>query len=343
MPKSARTALSLLLTLLLTLMAAPALRAAEVPATMQAATAYAYGAPDTVRIATVATPKPAAGEVLVRVMASSVNPIDWKQLDGSTRDWWPLEFPARLGRDVAGVIAAIGPDVADFEVGDEVMAYLGRATGSFAEYCVVPAAALAARPENMSFTEAAGVPLVGLTAWQALLDTGGLGAAQRVLIHGGAGGVGSAAVQIAKARGAHVIATASARNHEFLRRIGADETIDYRSARFEDVVANVDLVLDTVGGDTLLRSVDVVRPGGTLVTIAGRVPDSRCEARGIRCAAILVESRGDQLDELRRLIESGRYRVHVDGVFQLDEVAAALALNADGHTRGKIVIEIDSR
>ena len=339
MSKSARAVIALLLTVV----CSPPLSANDVPATMRAAVADRYGAPETLRIATLPTPQPAAGEVLIRVAASSVNPIDWKQLEGTTKDWWPLEFPAVLGRDVAGHIAAVGPDVADFEVGDAVMADLGRATGSFAEYCVVPAAAVAPKPQNMSFAEAAGVPLVGLTAWQALLDAGGLSSGQRVLIHGGAGGVGSAAVQIARARGAHVIATASTRNHDFLRQIGADETIDYRSARFEEVVAPVDLVLDTVGGDTLVRSTGVVRPGGTLVTIAGRPPESRCEALAIRCAAILVESRGDQLDELRRLIEAGGYRVHLDGVYPLEQVAAALAENAQGHTRGKIVIDIDAR
>ncbi|HSN72502.1 MAG TPA: NADP-dependent oxidoreductase [Steroidobacteraceae bacterium] len=314
--------------------------AADQPATMRAVVAHDYGEPATLRIEHVAVPRAGAGEVLVRVAASSVNPIDWKQIEGATRAWWPLEFPSIPGRDVAGVIAAVGDGVTGWQVGDPVMAYLGRATGAYAEYVAVPADIVARKPANLSFEESAGVPLVGLTAWQALIDAGALESGQTVLIHGGAGGVGSAAVQIASARGARVIATASSRNHEFLKQIGASQAIDYREVRFEDVVDDVDLVLDTVGGDTLERSVQVVRPGGRLVTIAGRAPDAKCEAAGIACVAILVEPNAAQLDELRSLIEAGRYRVHVAAVYPLEQVADALNQNKQGRTRGKIVLDI---
>jgi NADPH:quinone reductase-like Zn-dependent oxidoreductase len=329
-----------LLTALLVLAAssARAQTCPELPATMKAVQQVAYGGPEGVALREVAVERPAAGEVLVAVHASSVNPIDWMLLDGPGR---PPTLPAKLGLDVAGVVAALGEGVTGWVCGDAVVAYLGqKARGAFAEYVRVPAAQLARKPASLSFVEAGTYPLVALTAWQSLVDLGRIARGERVLVHGGAGGVGSAAVQIAKARGAHVTATASARNHAYLRSLGADAVIDYRTRKFEDEVSDLDLVFDTVGGDTTQRSAKVLREGGRLLSIRGSLPVADCEARRLDCRFHRVRPDANGLAEIGRLVDSGRFRVHVDARYPLAEVGAAMEKNREGHTRGKIAVVV---
>ena len=335
----ARTILALALAALGT--AAHAAECAKVPDTMRAIQLVDYGGPDKLQAATIPVAAPKAGEVLVEVHAASVNPIDWKLREGQGKGWWPLELPAILGRDVSGVVVGVGPGVEGWRCGDEVVAFLGAAPhGGYAEYVPVDVGSLARKPKSLTFTEAGAYPLVAMTAWQATVDAGGVKAGERVLVHGGAGGVGSMAVQIAKARGAHVIATASARNHEYLKSIGVDEAIDYRTQRFEDVVEDVDLVVDTVGGDTLERSPAVVKRGGRIVSVAGRAPQAACEAGGIECKGVRAAPAAESLAEIGRLIDAGKIDVHVDATFPLARAADAQELNREGHTRGKIVLVV---
>jgi NADPH:quinone reductase-like Zn-dependent oxidoreductase len=294
--------------------------------TMQAAVIVAGG----VKIQSVAKPEPAASQVRIQVRAVSVNPVDWKiaARGGSGQI---------AGRDLSGVIDAVGPGVAGWKLGDAVIAV--AANGSYAEYATASTDAIARKPVNLSFEEAAGIPIVGETAWRAVVAVGDVRAGQRILIHGGAGGVGSSAVQIAVARGAYVIATASARNHEFLRSLGAKETIDYNITRFEDVVKDLDMVLNTVDAGTAARSVGIVKPGGILVSVAGATPAAECAAARIRCAET-GRVTGAMLRPVVELAEAGKFRIHIDKQLTLADAARAWEMNRAGHTRGKIILRV---
>lgn len=310
------------------------------PETMRAIRIHEHGGPEVLRYEEAPRPAAAAGEVLVRVHAAGVNPVDWKVVRGGVRDLGrPL--PYIPGYDASGVIAAVGEGVSGWKVGDEVFVYqeLGRG-GAYAEYMAVRAEHVARKPGNVGHVEAAGVPLAALTAWQALFEVADLQPGQTVLIHAAAGGVGTFAGQLAKAKGARVIGTASERNHEFLRSIGADEVIDYRKVRFEDVVKDVDVVLDAVGGETLERSYAVVKKGGIVVTIAGRPAEEKAAASGVRAKWFLVRPDGGQLAEIARMIEAGTVRPVVSEVFPLAEAARAHEQSQAGHTRGKIVLRV---
>jgi alcohol dehydrogenase len=220
-------------------------------------------------------PEPGEGDLLVRVRAASVNPVDYKIRDGGVKVLIPYKFPLTLGNDVAGDVEAIGPGVTKFKVGDAIYSRLDKdRIGAFAEYALVRESAAAKKPASLDYLQAASLPLVGLTSWQALIDLAKLQTGQRVLIHAGSGGVGTFAIQLAKHLGAHVTTTASAKNHELVKSLGADVAIDYKTTRFEDVAKDYDVVLDTQAGDTLLRSFEVVKSGGVVVTIGGR-PDAK--------------------------------------------------------------------
>jgi len=312
--------------------------AASLPATMTAVRIHAFGDASALRVEEVPVPKPQRGELLVRVNAAGVNPVDWKAREGRLGSMMG-EFPVTLGFDVAGSVVSLGDSVEGFEVGDPVYAYLPLSLGGgYAQYARVPASAAAKKPNTIDFDESAGVPLAALTAWQALFEHAELQPGQTVLIHAGAGGVGHFAVQLAKWKGAKVITTASERNHEFLRSLGADEIIDYRATNFWEVVENADVVLDAVGGDTLARSYEVVRPGGILVTIAGRPDPQALEARAIRGKAFLVRPDGKQLAEIGALIDAGTVRPHISDMLPLAEAARAQEMSESGRTRGKIVL-----
>lgn len=279
-------------------------------------------------------PQPGAGEVLIKVRAAGVNPVDWKSA-GNRMGMVP-------GTDVAGVIDTLGSDVTGYKPGDPVMGF-ARSSGSYAEYAVVPVTSLARKPKSLTFEQAAGVPIAGETAYRALHETGGIARGQTVLIHGAAGGVGSAAVQIAKAAGARVIGTASAGNHEFLRSLGADETIDYRSQRFEDLVKNMDLVLNTANAETSARSVAVVKPGGILVSVVTPASPEACAAAKIRCARP-DRQRGapnaDLLENVAELADAGKFKVYVEETFAMADAGKAWEKSRSGHTRGKLVIRV---
>ncbi len=286
-----------------------------------------------VQIRSVAVPTPDRGQVRIRVRAASVNPVDWKVAERGGADGHIA------GRDFAGVIEALGSDTGTWRIGQAVIGVAASGSGSYAEFALASVHAIATKPERMSFEEAAGLPVVAETAWRALVTVANVQRGQQVLIHGGAGGVGSMAVQIAHARGAHVVATASAQHLDFVRSLGADEVIDYRTTRFEDRVKNLDMVLDTVDLDTGLRSLGVLRPNGILVSIVGALPEERCSAARVRCA-VTGTATGAMLPQVAQLADSGRLRVSIEEVLPLAEAAAAWGRNRAGHTRGKIILRI---
>jgi NADPH:quinone reductase-like Zn-dependent oxidoreductase len=281
-------------------------------------------------------PKPGPGEVLIKVRAAGVNPVDWKSAGGRVG-----QVP---GTDVSGVIDTLGDGVTGWQVGEPVLGF-ARQSGSYAEYAVIPASSLARKPKSFSFEQAAGVPIAAETAYRALHEAGGIESGQTVLIHGAAGGVGSAAVQVAKAAGARVIGTASANNREFLESIGVDQVIDYRAQKFEDVVKNVDLVLNTANAETSARSVGVVKQGGTLVSIVGTADANACAAAKIRCARpdrSTGASNADMLAKLGELADAGKFKVYVDAVFPMADAAKAWERSRAGHTRGKLIIQVSA-
>lgn len=282
-------------------------------------------------------PVPQAGEVLVRVHATAATPTEFEwHPTFNTRAGAPRSFPIVPSHECSGVIAALGAEVsAPLKVGDAIYGLNDWfANGALAEYCVAPATALAPKPASLTHAQAAVVPISALTAWQALVTRGMVERGQRVLIHGGSGGVGVFAVQLARLRGAHVIATASAANLDLVRSLGADEVIDYRAARFESTVRDVDFVLDSVGGETLARSWDALRAGGTLVTIAAQSA-AASDARD-RAAFMLVEPNHGQLVEIARFLDAEKLRVFVEDEYSLNDAAAGYARAQKGGMRGKI-------
>jgi NADPH:quinone reductase-like Zn-dependent oxidoreductase/O-antigen/teichoic acid export membrane protein len=314
--------------------------APQISREMDAVRFHEYGGPEVLVVERVPVPRPGPGQVLVQVHAAGVNPVDWKVRQGGLRGTGP-DLPQVPGYDVAGVVATYGEGVERLQVGDEVWGYLSlQRGGAYAQYVIAEESELALKPEELSFVEAAAMPLAALTAWQALFDNADLQAGQTVLVHAGAGGVGHFAVQLAHARGAKVIATASERNHEFLRELGADVVIDYRTQRFEEVAGEVDVVLDSIGGDTQQRSLQVLRPGGFLVSIVGGPDAAALEQRGLRGAGMLVQPSAAQLDELSALVVAGELRPVVSHVFPLAEARKAHEQSETGHTRGKIVLEV---
>lgn len=309
------------------------------PETMKAVRLHEHStAPGAVRIEDAPRPTPDAGQVLIRVHAAGVIPGDWKTRDGRFGDLSQY-MPFVLGYDVSGVVESVGEGVKKFTVGDEVFGYLSNA-GAFAEYAVGHERELAIKPPNVSHEHAAGAPVSALAAWYALVERAELQEGQTVLIQAGAGGVGHYAVQFAHSIGATVYTTASPRNHEFLQELGANVVIDYNTERFEDVVGNVDVVFDMIGGDVLERSYTVVKPGGYIVAITSKIPQEKLDALGIRGSFLATPADGTALAKIADLMASGDVHTHVSATFKLSEAAAAMALNEEGHTRGKIVIQV---
>jgi NADPH:quinone reductase-like Zn-dependent oxidoreductase len=309
---------------------------------MKAIRLHARGGPEQIVYEEAPLPAPAAGEALLRVYAAGITPTEltWSETyqtpDGHER------LPTIPGHDVSGVVEALGPDVSDLALGDPVYGLIAfPRNGSAAEYVVVQAADLAPRPRSLDHVHAAAVPLSALTAWQALFIHAGLAAGQRVLIHGAAGGVGAYAVQLARWRGADVSATASSRHHDFLREMGAETVVDYRTTRFEEVLRDVDVVLDTIGGDTLERSWRVLRRGGTLVSVAAPTPPEPARDAGVRGIFFIVEPSRDQLIEIARLIDSGQIRPVLAAVLPLAQAREAFERGLAGHVQGKIVLRVD--
>jgi NADPH:quinone reductase-like Zn-dependent oxidoreductase len=310
-------------------------------ATMKAVRIHEYGGPEVLRYEDAPRPEAGPGEVLIRVHAAGVNPVDWKVRAGFAKNRLKYKMPFIPGWDLSGVVEAVGSGISRLQVGDEVYSRPDIARdGSYAEYIVVKESEVGLKPRSIDHVHAAAVPLAALTAWQALIDAAKLSAGQTVLIHGAAGGVGSFAVQLAKIKGARVIGTASQKNHDYLRSLGADETIDYNTTRFEDHVQNVDAVLDTITGETADRSYPVIKKGGVYVSILAPPSADKASAYGVRVAHTFVQPSVEQLDEIRKLIDSGKLKIIVEKAFPLAEARAAQELNALGHTRGKIVLEV---
>ncbi|MBL0802888.1 NADP-dependent oxidoreductase [Streptomyces sp. NEAU-PBA10] len=310
---------------------------------MRAIIQESYGGPEVLHETRVPRPEPGPGEILVAVRAAGVNPTDWKH---RAQAGFVDRLPLVLGWDVSGVVEAVGYGVTLFAPGEEVFGMLPypHGSGSHAEYVVGPARAFTRKPTVIDHLQAGALPLVSLTAYQALIDTAGIGPGQRVLIHAAAGGVGHVAVQIAKAHGAYVIGTASAPKHDLLRELGADEVVDYRTTDVAEALDGVDMVLDPLGGETRARSVGLLRPGGTLVSLlsGGTAEEAaRAAERGVRTATMLVEADHAGMNAVADLVAAGALRPRVEATFPLAEAAAAHRLGETGRTTGKIVLEVD--
>ncbi|HXO32406.1 MAG TPA: NADP-dependent oxidoreductase [Candidatus Acidoferrales bacterium] len=309
---------------------------------MKAVRIHTYGGPEVLKFEDAPRPEPAPGEVLIKVNAAGVNPIDWKIRAGHLKDHRPYVFPLILGWDVSGIIEANGLGGTRFKNGDEVYARSDIArNGAYAEYIVAKQVQVAQKPKLIDHIHAASIPLAALTAWQALFDAAGLSAGQRVLIHGAAGGVGSFAVQLAKWKETHVIGTASARNQAFIQELGADESIDYTKSRFDDVLRDVDVVFDTVAGETQTRSWKVLKKGGILVSIASPPSAEDAGKNGVRQAFVFMVPNASQLAEIAKLVDSGKLKPVVETVLPLSDARRAHELSQTGHTRGKIVLRVD--
>lgn len=309
---------------------------------MRMVTQDELGGPEVLRLDTAPRPEPGPTEILVRIAASGLNPVDSKMRRNGGFLGTP---PFTLGWDVSGVVTAIGPGVRRFDVGDEVLGMPGfpRRAGGYAEYVVGNSRQFAAKPERLSHVEAAGLSLAGLTAWQALVDTAGVRPGHRVLVHAAAGGVGHLAVQIAAAHGATVIGTASAGKHDFVRGLGAAEVIDYTKTDFASVLSDIDIVVDAVGGDYGPRSLDVLKPGGVFVPLPSPHDPKLVEAaaaRGFDGRQLLVEPDRSDLETLTALVVAGKLRVHVAKTFPLSEVVDAHRELDTGRTKGKLVMTV---
>ncbi|QGW25877.1 dehydrogenase [Dietzia sp. DQ12-45-1b] len=310
---------------------------------MRAVTQDSLGGPDVLVVSDRPRPEPRTNEILVRVRAASVNPTDWKHRANGGFLGAP---PFVLGWDLSGVVEEVGIGVARFAPGDEVYGMLSYpfGHGAHADYVTAPAAWFAPKPASLDHVQAAALPLVSLTAWQALVEYADIQPGQRVLIHAAAGGVGHVAVQIAKARGAYVIGTASAGKHEFLRELGVDEAIDYREVDFAEAVGDVDAVLDTLGGDTSSRSLRTLRPGGILVSILPVGSDDllrEADDLGVRAIRMLVDSSRHDLLSVTDLVDRGALRARVSDVFPLEQAAEAHRRGETGRTTGKMVLTLD--
>jgi NADPH:quinone reductase-like Zn-dependent oxidoreductase len=308
-------------------------------AMMKAIVVHEYGGPEVLKYEDAPRPEPKDNEVLVRMIAAGVNPVDALIRSGKYAKFFGTTLPLIPGYDIAGVVEKTGAKVTKLKVGDPVYAYVMWG-GGYAEYAVATEGEATAKPKSLTFVEAAGVPLAALTAWQALIDTAKLSAGQTVLIHGGSGGVGSFAIQIAKARGAKVIATASTANQDLLKQLGADVAVDYTTTKFEDVAKDVDVVLDSVGKDTLARSYGVVKRGGFIATLVAQPDQAELDKHGIRGAPISVKPNSDELTEIAKLIEQKKIKPVISQVLPVTDAVKAQEQAATHHTRGKIVLKI---
>lgn len=301
-----------------------------------------YGGKEKLAEAKVSLPELGADQVLVKVAATSINPIDWKLREGYLKQMFPWSFPIILGWDVAGEIVEVGQKVKDYHVGDRIFARPETTRfGTYADYTIVDSNLLAPVPESIAFTEAAAVPLAGLTALQALFDHGSLKAGEKVLIHAGAGGVGTYAIQLAKNAGAYVITTASPRNHELVKKLGADEVIDYHTTDFEEVLTDIDLVFDTMGGEIQKKSFSVLKEHGRLISVLSIEDETLAATKQIEAKAIWLLTNGEQLSELAKLMADGKLVSVIGETFPLTRqgVYDAHALSETHHAVGKIVLD----
>ncbi len=306
--------------------------------TIHAIQVHDYGNTDQLKLEQIPQPEPQEGEALVRLYAAGVNPVDWKIRSGWMKDFRPSTFPYVPGLDLAGVVEKVGSGVTAWQPGLEVF---GRGSqGTYTQYAIAPAHALALKPKSLSFEDAATIPVGATTAWQALFDHGNLQSGQRVLIVGGAGGVGLFAVQFARWKGAHVIATSSTNNVDFVYSLGAESVIDYTKTRVEDEIHDVDLVLDTVGGAALASVLPALKRGGTLVSIAGRPDEAKAREAGVHTANFSAQVTSELLTTFAQLIDAGQIKTVVGATFPLSEAGKAQDLSQSGHGRGRIILSI---
>ena len=299
---------------------------------------------EVIEINEVTMPNLSAGKVLVNIKIAGINPIDWKIREGYMQQMIHLQFPSTLGMDFSGVIKQVGEDVSsDFKQGDEVYGQAGipsGGSGAFSELALANATSIAHKPKRLSHTQAAALPLVGVSAWQALVEHIGLSKGQKILIHGGAGGIGSIAIQLAKNLGDHVATTVSTDDKQFVQDLGANEVIDYKTQTFEDLVHDYDAVFDTVGGETYTRSFRVLRKGGIIVSMLEQQNSELMEQFGVKAVSQFTQVNTERLSKLAEWVDQNKVNIHIDKTFSLDEVGKALDYLRDIHPRGKIVLAI---
>ncbi|MEJ2565179.1 MAG: NADP-dependent oxidoreductase [Gammaproteobacteria bacterium] len=305
---------------------------------MKAVQIHRYGHAEQMTMARVTRPKAGAGQILVKIHDAGVNPVDWKIREGYMKDVRPASFPFTMGQDFSGEVVAVGAGVSGFGKGDKVF---GLAEGTYAEYALATPNGLAHLPASVDPVDAASIPTAGLTAWQIVMDVAKLTNGQAVLIHGAAGGVGSFAVQFARLAGARVIASASRDDYPYLQDLGVEQLVDYKSEQFEEKVENVDVVIDLVGGDTLMRSYGVVKPNGLVITTVG--PADEAEAKKHKARVVQFVMRRDAADELERIgrfVEEGVVKPRVSRIMPLSEARNAEDLSQLGHPHGKLILRV---
>ena len=308
---------------------------------MKAARIHAYGDASQIKIEDAPLPTLNDDDVLIRVVATSVNPVDWKIRKGYLKSMIPYEMPLTMGWDVSGIVEQTGPAVTKFKPGDAVYSRPDiRRNGAYAEYVAVRESEIAFKPATISHVEAASLPLVSITAWESLFTTANLTAGQKVLIHAGAGGVGSIAIQLAKAKGAHVTATASAAKSALVKSLGADDVIDYRAQDFSTLARDMDVAFDTVGGETQEKSWGTLKPGGMLVSITDRPSEDRAKADGKRAAFVFIEPSAPILTDLAQMVDLGQVRPLIGAEYGLNDTAKAQEASETGRATGKIVIYV---
>jgi NADPH:quinone reductase-like Zn-dependent oxidoreductase len=313
---------------------------------MKAAQIKGYGSSDEVIEINKDAPAPndpSAGKVLVKIKAAGINPVDWKIREGYMQQMIPLQFPSSLGADFSGVIEKVGQGVSEFRQGDEVYgqaSMLSGGSGAFAEMALANADTIAHKPKSLSHPEAAGLPLVGVSAWLALVETISLQKSQKILIHGGAGGIGSVAIQLAKHLGAYVATTVSTNDKQFAKEVGADEIIDYKTQTFEELIGDYDAAFDTVGGETYSSSFKVLKRGGIIVSMLEQPNQELMTQFGVKAIFQFTQINRDRLTKLAQWVDQNNIRVNVDKTFPLEEAGRALDYQRDVHPRGKVVLAI---
>jgi NADPH:quinone reductase-like Zn-dependent oxidoreductase len=307
--------------------------------TMKAVRIHTFGSSETLVYEESPRPEPEAGQVLVRVHAVGVNPLDWKIREGWLQNFRHDSLPLILGGDISGIVEAVGYGVTSLQPGQEVYGVSNTMIGGYAEYGIAQADEIAPKPQSLDHVQSASVPIVAMTAWQALFEVGGMQAGEFVLVHGAAGGVGSFAVQFSKLQGLHVIGTASTRDLEYVRTLGADGVIDYQSTPFEQAISKVGMVLDTIGGETQTRSWQVLKSGGMLVSTAAPISEGIAAQYSVRGAMMSVQPRASLLTTIADLIDQGQVKINISRVFPLVEARQAQDLSQQGHAHGRIVLQ----
>ncbi len=313
---------------------------------MKSAQINTYGSSEVIEI-NQNTPEPTVspGKVLVNIKAAGVNPVDWKIREGGMQQLIPLQFPSTLGIDFSGDIKQVGEGISpsDLKQGDEVYGQAGvisGGSGAFAEMALANMGSIANKPKRLDYSEAAGLPLVGVSAWQALKENIELSKGQKILIHGGAGGIGSMAIQLAKYLGAYVATTVSANDKPFVQELGADVVIDYRTQTFEDLLQNYDPVFDTVGGDTYRRSFKVLKKGGVIVSMLEQPNSELMNQYGVKAIFQFTQADRERLTKVAQWVDENNIRLNIEKKFSLDETGDALDYQRDVHPRGKVVLDI---